>query len=635
MTRQLFILLFVVFMSLAIYGCTTHEWQKKDMNSRIGDFVEVDLKPGSPTCGLLAQCKFDLHYFKGDNYKEGDSDRKNILFIPGGPGEIVDRSLPDLGFLQKRNNVVYFDVRGTGLSEIPLSNAYDQFLRAEYIVSDIETLRKRVLDNDDPEIDKPWDAIYAYSWGTIVAQRYAAKYPLRVKKLILAAPVSRTHGDTETARRQMLVKNLLDILRKHQTQYACPWHRDHPLVKEPPQGFYPEGTDNFCFVNEGQMATIRHEFITILNELESDYGSVTFVESFYKRLKSSDNAFKYKYPYPEEFFSAIGLLGFLGGAEQQPLRFDSETMRLKISAAFFLGNYLMLGKSILRDETNVLNPFRPVDPSDPDQAFMNVVTAYCHPENPFFKSIPSFNEKDNLRRNFCQRLMGAQKDLTPIRRNNRSNRARSVFGVYDGLTRWVFRVLEQEQRLDDQKCFRGKDLLDVARGDLETDLKTNTVIREEAGKLGISRFEIVCPWDPAVYRHKRRTLILAGSADAVIAGGQAEYFFQNSLTPGQRVLIEFPGAGHSMHLQMTASALQDLATAGPVGAGIRGLVDAFLRMEIADFMQDEDIQTQIKSLKACGIGEMTIGLKTVPWSDLFRDCKANEQTKEFGDYTSK
>ena len=100
-------------------------------------------------------------------------------------------------------NVVYFDVRGTGFSVIPESNDYDQFLRADYVVEDIETLRKRLTgecatwDVPDWKLQRrellPWDAIYAHSWGTIVAQKYAAKYPNMVRKLILVgASVARS-----------------------------------------------------------------------------------------------------------------------------------------------------------------------------------------------------------------------------------------------------------------------------------------------------------------------------------------------------------------------------------------------------------------------------------------------------------
>ena len=212
MTKHLFNFCFAVYMSVLIYGCTTHKWQPRDMNSRVGPSVEADLKPGSPFCGFRVQCKFDLHYFFGRDYDADDPERKNVLYISGGPGDIVDRANASLDSMRMGANFFYFDVRGTGFSIIPESNDYDQFLRAKYVVEDIETLRqvmaKKIhnecadgetpMENNCKEGTTPWDAIYAHSWGTIVAQMYAATYGKKhVTKLILSAPVSRAHGNTE------------------------------------------------------------------------------------------------------------------------------------------------------------------------------------------------------------------------------------------------------------------------------------------------------------------------------------------------------------------------------------------------------------------------------------------------------
>src|SRR5262245_65897516 len=111
----------------------------------------------------------------------------------------------------------------------------------------------------------PWDAIYAHSWGTIVAQRYASKYPEMVRRLILSAPVSRGHGDdTESARRQMIINNLIDIYRRHRTP-NCAWTESHPIVRE----FQAPGPifrqmDNFCFLDdEDQITLIRRNLSTL------------------------------------------------------------------------------------------------------------------------------------------------------------------------------------------------------------------------------------------------------------------------------------------------------------------------------------------------------------------------------------
>ncbi len=107
-------------------------------------------------------CKFDLYYFFGKGFNLARPERKNILFIAGGPGALVDNVNQTgrmLGYLEAHHNVVYFDLRGGGRSVIPASNKFDRFLRGQYVADDIEKIRKAVLDR------KPWDAIYSHSWG--------------------------------------------------------------------------------------------------------------------------------------------------------------------------------------------------------------------------------------------------------------------------------------------------------------------------------------------------------------------------------------------------------------------------------------------------------------------------------------
>ncbi len=77
-------------------------------------------------------CKFDLYYFFGKGFNLARPERKNILFIAGGPGALVDNVNQMgrmLGHLEAHHNVVYFDLRGGGRSVIPASNKFDRFLR--------------------------------------------------------------------------------------------------------------------------------------------------------------------------------------------------------------------------------------------------------------------------------------------------------------------------------------------------------------------------------------------------------------------------------------------------------------------------------------------------------------------------
>ena len=143
----------VLFLSFAVFGCSTLErqpaeaqpnmWSRKEMSSRRSSFVEVDLKPGSPFCGLgFASCTLELYYFEGPRVIKKDT-RKYILYITGGPGDIADRSKPILDIFDLNARYIYFDVRGTGYSHVPERNEYDEFLRAKYVVEDIEALRRK------------------------------------------------------------------------------------------------------------------------------------------------------------------------------------------------------------------------------------------------------------------------------------------------------------------------------------------------------------------------------------------------------------------------------------------------------------------------------------------------------------
>jgi pimeloyl-ACP methyl ester carboxylesterase len=568
-------------------GLKPPEWQPREMNASVGPKIEAELKPDSWLCGFFIDCKFDLHYFFGKDYDGPDGRTFNpknnkpwILFIPGGPGDIVDRQLHYLDFLTPDANVVYFDVRGTGFSVLPESNDYDRFLRADYVVEDIETLRRALLNecssSDRDKLDckrgiKKWDAIYAHSWGTIVAQQYAARYPKMVRNLILSAPVSRGQLDTEQARRTMIVKNLFDIFDKHPTT-TCSWN---PKGSPPPEadklielGGPAPKVENFCFFKNQQKKDkeevthwsteailIKKTFSELLNSVEMEYGSVNLVSSFYDQFRS-DRHFWEKHPYPKEFFRAIRELQDYGAGEQAGLQLDSTSRSRKVGTAMYLAYYLSLPTDALRDEKHPLYP-----------GMGDSIPRCDKVDAPFFNGLPIFDTRNILKRNYCTRIQTAWLDLHRERplSFNQSARARTVFSVYDGLARWIFEIMKNERRTDREGCFAGKDIQDIARGDaqLQAVVLNSAVIKEQAWRLGTKAGDRICPWDPAridesgkckycLHGEERRvnTLILKGGADAITAGEQAEYLFEKALAPGHRALIEFPGLGHGMNHQL-------------------------------------------------------------------------------------
>ena len=99
----------------------------------------------------------------------------------------------------------------------------------------------------------------------------------------------------------------------------------------------------------------------------------------------------------------------------------------------------------------------------------------------------------------------------------------------------------------EQGCFTGLDLKNFANArSSSTDKKKH--VREIAKKIGIVPKERVCGWSPGGKNaHSVPTLILKGTADAIVAGCQAEDWYNDGLK-GERVLLEFPGVGHDMSI---------------------------------------------------------------------------------------
>ncbi len=114
---------------------------------------------------------------------------ENLLTLHGGPGLNHAYFLPHLNNLEKSFNVIYFDQRACGQSEIPSPDS----ISMQFLVNDIEAIRK------DLKIEKL--NILAHSWGAVLATQYILHYPDRINKLIFTNPVmlSREY-DSEAAK---------------------------------------------------------------------------------------------------------------------------------------------------------------------------------------------------------------------------------------------------------------------------------------------------------------------------------------------------------------------------------------------------------------------------------------------------
>jgi len=100
-----------------------------------------------------------------------------LLVIPGGPGASHTYLWPKFSIISRDFRVIYFDPYGRGQSDRAADPAEYTFARD---VDEVEGLRRAL------RLDKI--NLYGQSYGAMVAQAYALKYPDSVSHLILASP---------------------------------------------------------------------------------------------------------------------------------------------------------------------------------------------------------------------------------------------------------------------------------------------------------------------------------------------------------------------------------------------------------------------------------------------------------------
>jgi pimeloyl-ACP methyl ester carboxylesterase len=496
----------------------------------------VDVSSDNPS-GKKLRCEFSLYY----SFIR-PSTPMNILFIPGGPGTIVD--LEDFDFDKDRkvnalelleaagHNVAYLHVRGSGLSKIRQPNRFDKFLRADYVVEDIEELRLKLLENEDA----PWDAIWGESHGALIAQKYAYKYGTdKVKKLILVGPPSRS-DETHDSRRKMMGSNLEAIL-----------------------SYY---TTDFGFLTDETINDIKNTLRTMLEILEEEFGSINFVIENYHHLVLTNVAAAVgrAEEYPVEFFKALQYLAF-HGRPVKGLELEDPTMLKQVDAAILIANYLML-------------PPRHLSTPGNRRVVSEKILAPVFLSNLDRDRIKAYNE----------RLANAHKRIAE-EKSSKSQRAYWVFGVYDGISRWILKFMKD--KVDKDGFFRTEDIAPSLTG----------ASRYFAEKIGMVPGEPIYPWNPGYYKHSVPTLILKGGADAIIAGGQAESFYQDGLSNKRdSVLMEIPGMGHIWRTSMPMAFFNGGRKQGR--QVLQELSNEFLRKpSAAAFLEDPQVKEIIKSLR--------------------------------------
>jgi proline iminopeptidase len=100
-----------------------------------------------------------------------------ILIVHGGPGLEHSYFLPHFNELAKNHKLIFFDFRGHGKSDGDIDSAHIQL---SYFVDDIEEMRKAF------GIDKL--ILLGHSFGGLLAENYAIKYPSNLKALLVVSP---------------------------------------------------------------------------------------------------------------------------------------------------------------------------------------------------------------------------------------------------------------------------------------------------------------------------------------------------------------------------------------------------------------------------------------------------------------
>jgi hypothetical protein len=153
--------------------------------------------------------------------------------------------------------------------------------------------------------------------------------------------------------------------------------------------------------------------------------------------------------------------------------------------------------------------------------------------------------KDQPKASYCR----AVDEILGGENNNSSQRAYNVISVYDGIHLGYLGKWLAGDQIDVKQALR------ESAGQVHNDRcgriiswrRCREEVNREIEKVGTAAGDLPKPWRPADYRHRVPTLILAGEADPVVAGGQAEEIFRAALN-GPRFLWTFPKVGHLMDL---------------------------------------------------------------------------------------
>jgi len=186
-----------------------------------------------------------------------------LVCHPGGPG-FSSSYFADLAGLWEKFTLIMLNPRGTGGSDRPFdSGAY----QINDYVADVEELRghlgeERLL-------------LLGHSHGGVVAQAYAAAYPGRVRRLVLASSLARFGAEQEAAMRAGMDKRsgqswyadaAAALEEEQEAMFADDWQLTDLFFREVPLYFAHYGAVEAGYADTLRSETINADALKLFNE---------------------------------------------------------------------------------------------------------------------------------------------------------------------------------------------------------------------------------------------------------------------------------------------------------------------------------------------------------------------------------
>ncbi|PTM10552.1 MAG: hypothetical protein DA407_03380 [Bacteroidetes bacterium] len=169
--------LLYILLIISVFSCKEKFPQRetvKDMISHIEDSIITEVPKIARLCDSLDIENFRVSIDENTSlYVEREGKGNVIVLINGGPGGTHHYFHPWFSRLRNNHQIIYYDQRGTGLSDFQEGNGYS----FEQAVNDLEALRSKL------QIES-W-TVCGYSYGGGLAQYYALKFPKHTRGLVL------------------------------------------------------------------------------------------------------------------------------------------------------------------------------------------------------------------------------------------------------------------------------------------------------------------------------------------------------------------------------------------------------------------------------------------------------------------